>query len=284
MSNRAPAWFETKYADGVTHVLQSKGFLLKGTTRPPDRQNGNIINWRVAGSGEASQRSAANENPSLMNLDRTLVTATLTDWEANDFIDLYDLTKMSENENAVVQQSGAMAIGRRSDRIILDALNAATLPIVGTGAAAISILDIMEAQGQIADIGVGNYEYYCALPQRLMQQLELFREFSSSDYVGDDYPLLKQVSARRFRGITFIPIPSAWLNVPAANQIDGFLWVKDAVGFASLLEPRSRIDWIAEKKKWFVANDFSAIAAVILTNAAVRLRFATNIALTRPTP
>lgn len=284
MSNRAPAWFETKYADGVTHVLQSSGFLLKATTRPADRQNGSNINWRIAGSGEAQQRSAATENATVMNLDRTLVNATLQDWEANDYIDMYDLTKMSENETAVVQKSGALAVGRRSDRIILDALNAATLPIVGTGAAAISILDIMDAQGQIADIGVGSYEYFCALPQRLMQQLELFREFSSSDYIGDEYPLLKQVSARRFRGITFIPVPSSWLNVPAANQIDAFLWVKDAVGFASPLEPRSRIDWIPEKKKWFVANDFSATSAVLLTNAAVRLRFATNIALARPTP
>ncbi len=284
MSNRAPAWFETKYADGVTHVLQSKGFLLKATTRPADRQNGSNVNWRVAGSAEATVRSAATENAAAMNLDRTLVNATLTDWEANDYIDLYDLTKMTENETAVVQQSGAMAIGRRSDRIILDALNAATLPIQGNGAAAISIIDVLTAQGTIADIGVGNYEYFAAVPQIFLQQLELFREFMSSDFVGDEYPMLKQIGARRYRGITFIPVPSAWLNVPAVNQLDGFLWVKDAVGFASPLEPRSRIDWIPEKKKWFVANDFSATAAVILPNAAVRLRFATNVALARPTP
>lgn len=286
MTTRAPNWFEQKYVKGVIHTLQTEGFLLRAAVNQTGTIKGNQVTWKLAGSGVATEASTAIQDSPVMNADRTTISATMKDYEANDWIKSTDIEKMPENEQQVAQKTGAMALGRKFDSIIIGAMDAASTAIatVGDGSAAISILDPMTAQGAIADLAVGSYEYFCALPQKLLQQMEIYREFSSSDYVGDEYPLLKQVGARRWRGITFIPVPSAYLNVPASNQIDGYLWVKDALGYASNYDLRSRIDYVPTKKAYFAANDMGGCAAVLLPDAIKRLRFATNVTLSRPSP
>lgn len=290
MTARAPNWFEQKYIAGVTHKLQSEGWLLKSAINGTGEIKGSKVIWKIAGTGSATEASTAIENVPVMNADRTTVEADMKDYEANDWIKATDIEKMSENEQQVSQKTAAMAMGRKFDKLILGTLDAAAgaITTVGDGTAAISIVDMMTAQGNIAAVGGGSYEFYCALPVPLMQQLELYREFSSSDFVGDDYPLLKQIGARRHRGITYIPMPHTaalpTFNIPAANQVDAYLWVKDYVGFVPNYNMRSRIDYVPEKKAFLAANDMGCAQQVLLPEGVQRLRFATNIALSRPTP
>lgn len=286
MTSRASNWFETKYVNGVIHKLQSEGFLLRPALNSTGTIKGVTTTWKIAGTGVATEKPPGITNSPAMNADRQTVTATMKDYEANDWIVVSDLEKMPENEQQVSQQTAARALGRKFDMLAIGSMDveAGAIATVGTGAAAISILDILTAQGAIADVAVGNYEYWCALPQIFMQQLELFREFSNSDYVGPEYPMLKQVGARRWRGITFVPLPSDHFAVPAANQLDAYLWVKDCVGLAPNYEMVSRIDYVPEKKAWFAANTMGLANKVLLPEGVKRLRFATNAALSRPTP
>ncbi len=285
MSSRAPNWFETKYASGVIHKLQSSGFLLQEATNNTGEMKGNQVVWKIAGTGVATEMSSGVSNVPVMNADRTTISATMKDYEANDWIKTTDVEKMSENEQQISQQTAAMAMGRLFDQVILRTLDAnGGVATVGNGTAAIGITDIMTAQGAIADVGVGSYEYYCVLPQVLLQQLELYREFNNSDWIGEEYPLLQQVQARRWRGITFIPAPSAFFNVPSANQIDAYLWVKDFVGVAPNYAMQTRIDYVPEKKHYLAANTMGFCAASLMPEGIKRLRFATNAPLSRPNP
>jgi hypothetical protein len=286
MTARAPNWFEQKYIAGVIHKLQSAGWLLRSAVNDTGEINGNQVTWKIAGTGTATQMSTAIEDVPVMNADRTTVSATMADYEANDWIKTTDIEKMSENEQQVSQKTGGMAMGRKFDSLMIGTMDAAAGAIntVGDGSAAISITDLMTAQGNIADIGVGSYEYICALPTKLVQQLELYREFSNSQWVGDEFPLLKQIGARRFRGIMIVPMPSVFFNVPAANQIDSYLWVKDYLGFVPNYQMVSRIDYVPTKKAYLAANTMGCAQAVLLNEGVQRLRFATNVALTRPNP
>lgn len=286
MSARAPQWFEQKYIAGVTHVLQSQGYLLRGTTSEAMSITGNIANWRIAGAGTATPMAPGFTESPTLNPDRSLISATMIASEANDYVKLTDIAQMSENEQQVSQMTIGMALGQLWDRSILGTLDTAAgaITTIGTGAAAISMLDIMEAQAQIASAGVGSYEYYCALPVRFMAQLDLFRELASADYVGGDYPLRKQVGARQWRGITFLPLPDNHFAIPAANQADAYMWIKPAVGYASAMEASVRIDWVPTKKSWFIGSEAVYCSALLLAPGVRRLRFATNAALTRPTP
>lgn len=286
MPAQSPAWFEPKFKKGAIHRLQSQGFLLKSAVEEASDTNGSTVTWRRVGTGVASELQPGMSQSPIMNAGRDTVSATFKDYEANDFIKKADLNKMSENEQQIAQQTAAMAMGRKFDQIVLATMDADTVNItnVGNGAAAIAPTDIMTAQGQIFDVGAGTYEYFCALPTIFMQQLELYREFSSADYVGAEYPLLKQVGARKWRNVTLIPMPSSFFNVPAANQADGYMWVKQSFGFEWNKSMSCQIDWLALQKGWLVAMDMGCAAANILPEGIKRLRFATNVALSRPTP
>ncbi len=286
MSSRAPAWFETKYVDGVTHVLQDEGYRLQGTAMMPAEIKGNIVNFKVAGSGSATVKSTAIENRPVMNADRQLVPVTMVDYEANEWINVTDLEKMSENEQQIAQQTAAYAMGRRFDQIIMGAMNAsgAAITTLGTGAAVISIVDAIEAQARILSTGYTSMpKISMAIPTMWMAQLLLFREFANADYV-DDRPLMKRIGARSFLGIDFIPLPDEQFAIPAAGQFDTYMWLQSGVGFASNYKLNSRIDYVAEKTAWFAANNMGAAAVTILPNAVRRMRFLTPTALTRPTP
>lgn len=286
MTSRAPAWFEKKYKTGAIHKMQSRGFILKQAVSPGAEIKGNTVVWKIAGTGEATPLSDAVEDRPTLNADRTTVETNFQDYEANEWIKKSDINKMTENEQQIAQQTCAMAMGRRFDSIILGTLDAAAAAgsiggTIGDGTAAISITDALTAQGNIFDVGAGSYEYYCALPTKLMQQLEIYKEFSSSDFVSEQYPLLKQIGARQWRNVTYIPMPSKFFNVPAANQIDAYMWVKEALGFEWNNQLESRIDYVPTKKAYFAANDMGCAAAVLLPEGVQRLRFATNVALTR---
>lgn len=285
MSSRAPAWFEQKYKTGAIHVLQDEGYRLRGTTMGADRIVGKKVIFKIAGRGEATKRSAANETRPAMNPDRTTVEADMVDWEANDWIDTADVTKMTENEQQVSQQTAAYAMGRRFDKNIMEALAAesyAGARTIGDGSAPMSIVHPMTASAQILAQGfTAAPELYMPVPQMVMLQLELYKQFSSSEYVGTQ-PMMKLIGARTYKGVTYIPCPDEYFEAPAAGQFYTYLWQKACVGHVPNKEMTSRIDYVAEKKQWFAANDVASAEKVLLPEGVRRLHFAMPTVLAIP--
>lgn len=284
MTARAPNWFEQKYIKGVTHILQDEGWHLRTAVNQTGEIKGSKVVWKIAGKGEATERKPGGGVVPVMNADRQTISADIRDYEANDFIETTDIEKMSENEQQVAQKSAAMAFGRLFDRIVvqeMDTLAVSSATTIGDGSKAIDIVDVLNALDDIEDIGVGGYDYVCALPRKWMTQLELFPEFAHSDWVGDQYPLLRKAGARQYRGCLFIPMPSARFTAPAANQLDAYIWNKDVVGFVPNYQMRSRIDYVPMEKKYLAANDMGGAAKIILPEGVRRLRFASNVAVAR---
>ncbi len=290
MSTPAYNWSESGYASGVIHRLQTQGFALKSCTTPPLTMRNKDVTWKIAGLGSATERSPNVENRPVMNAARTTVLATMKDFEANEYINPTDDNRMSVAEEQVIQKTAAMALGRRFDRIILQQMDADTPgATIGNGSAAISPIDIQTAVGNIFNEGVGSYEYFCALPVLWLQTLMTYKEFINADYVGDEYPLLKQLGARKWYNTTFIPLPfnattpeKSFFSIPSANQAYAYLWVKEAIGFAANYDGlKARVDWVPEKKAWFAQNDMNGCAKVLLAEGVQRLHFATNVALSR---
>lgn len=285
MTARAPAWFEQKYVQGATHVLQTEGYLTQGMTAPPVSQKGNIFNWKIAGKGEATEMSGSIENRPTMNTNRTTVSATIRDWEANEWIQVTDLTKMSEGEIQIAQQSCAYAMGRRFDRILFDELNANAPVTAMPGTANLTLTDIIDAQASLLAQGVnGDRRIIVGLPYKQLGALGVFQRFANADYVTDR-PLLKKIGARNFMGMEFVPFPDEYFPEPAANQVDFFMWMPSCVGFATNTDAKgkiamaTRIDYVPEKKAYLAANTMSACARVILPEGIRRLRTATNVAI-----
>ncbi len=277
MSTRAPAWWEQKYVAGVTYQLQSEGWLLKPYFNSAGKIDGKTVSWRIAGRGMATQRSDIVEDRPVMNADRTLINGTMIPYEANDWINTTDVVTMTVDEQAVVQKTAAMAIGRKFDAVMMATMDAAgsNIPTIGNGSAAIDITAPMRALSQIRAQGAGK-DFCCALPFAMMDQLELYKQFSNSQYVGDDFPLAKALGARVWHGCTFLPIPDEFFASPVAGSFDAYLWEKTAVGLAWANEMATKIGYVDTKKAWFAGNDVMFGSSVLLPTAIRRLRFASD--------
>ncbi|MCA0425416.1 MAG: hypothetical protein LCH61_19245, partial [Proteobacteria bacterium] len=99
----------------------------------------------------------------------------------------------------------------------------------------------------------------------------------------------KRLGAKSWNGVHLVPFPDSYFAVPAANQAYGYMWLKNAVGFATPTDAMGRIrdatrtDYVPEKKAHYVASTMSACGKVLLPEGVRRLHVATNAAITRPT-
>lgn len=284
MTARAPAWFEAKFVTGAMHVLQTDGYLTKGMFAPATKQEGSTVTWKIAGRGNATQMSQTIERRPTLNANRTTVTATMTAWEANELIQTTDLLQMTENEQQVAQQTCAYAIGRRFDMIPFGAMDAAAgaITTIGDGTAQLSPLNLLAAQAAIKAQGItGKPRMFVAVTANHMAQLLTYKAVSSADYC-DDSPLLKEIGARNFMGMTIMPLPDEYFAVTSgqAASRDVYAWLQPTVGFATATDAEgrvstaTRIDYVPTEKAYFVANTMMATSAVLLPEGVRRLSFA----------
>lgn len=282
--SRAEAWFEQKYKKGAIHKVQSQGYLLRDAVTKGTTTNGSKVTWKLVGTGEATERQKGAGKVPRMNVDRLSLTADFKDYEANDEIDTLDVNKMSEDEQQIAQESAAMAIGRKFDKLIIGELDAASTDIttIGDGTAALTLLNVFSGVASIAGISGKGHDFYCALRAWDLTQLELYTQMSSEDFAGPEHMLMREIGARRYRGITFIPVPDDHFAVPNTNQIDMYLWAKQAVGFEWNKQLQSRIDYLPDYKKWLASNDISCATKVLMPETIRRFRMKSNAALVIP--
>lgn len=283
MAAQTPIWFEQKYIRGVIMALQSEGFMTRGMAQMESNVKGSTVEWKVAGKGKATVMNPGVERRPTMNAGRSILTAAMTDYEANEWINMTDLEKMSENEQQIAQQTGAMAIGRTYDTILFQAMDAdVTVPTIGDGTTDISVTNLLLGQAQIFAQGInGLPDMYVALPALIFAQLLLFKEFTNSDYVGDEYPLRKKMGAKTFLGMTIFPMPDEYFNASAAGVLDGYMWSKSSIGFCTNYDLRSRIDYVPTEKAYFAANTMGMCARTLLPTGIRRLRFKNDPVLVR---
>ena len=81
MSIEAPNWYTIQYDQRVRHLLQSEGFLLRGTTDAPVEVKGNTLEFFFIGSGEAQPFGATPERGKAANRGKTIKTVDMTDWQ-----------------------------------------------------------------------------------------------------------------------------------------------------------------------------------------------------------
>lgn len=285
MSQPVSAWFQTAYQKGATQKLQSRGFLMKGMTAAPVRFVGNQAVFRVVGRGSAQPLSRAWEKAEPMNAARDTVTLTLTDWQAADVIKHPDINRMDVAEQAIIQESAAMALGRKFDDIHMETFDAMSLPagqIIGDGTTAIDLLKVVNARGRITSKGIlGSREIFCPLPSRLFNTLKIYKQFSTSDWTGD-HALAMGAPKKLFDGVTYFEAPDELFTYDTgrgatasatATWVQTYMWLRDSIGFGSTYGLNSKITWENQYTGYFCNNWMDAGVKPILDDAIIRLKF-----------
>lgn len=268
--------FVKQYEADVHLAYQRQGSKFRGLARTVNGVVGSSTTFQKIGTGAAVTK-ARGSAISPMNLGHTNVECTLQDWYAGDWYDKLDELKIRHDERMAIANSGAYALGRKTDELIVAAL--ATAPVgrnvTGSGnladAATMTIekvyraIELMNIQ-DVPDDGMR----FCAVSPQAWSALLNIQAFANSQWAGDNMPFKSPTTQMKsWLGINWFQFPA----LPAAGAVrDNFMWHQRAVGHAIGAEVASDITWHGDRASWFINNMMSQGAVLIDELGTVRIK------------
>lgn len=261
--------FIEEFESGVHMAYQRQGSKLRGTIRTANGVK-NKTTFQKIGKGFATTK-ARHGNVAPMNLEHTNVNVTLEDYFAGEWIDDLDQLRINHDEMMVAQQSGAYALGRKTDDLILDAMDAtsSTLPETSNGITLPWAFSLMEAFGN-ADVP-DDGQRYCVVGWEQWSQLMDLDEFSRAEYIGtEQLPFQNSITAKNWLGFTWFPF-SGLTSVNSDADRKCFAWHSSSVGHAIGTDVSSNMQYHNDKDAYFVLNKMQMNATLIDATACYEL-------------
>ena len=260
--------FVKQFEADVHLAYQQMGTKLRSTVRSKSGVIGASTTFQKVGRGTASTKSRHGMVP-VMNLNHEPVECVLADYYAGDWVDALDELKTNVDERRVVASAGAYALGRKTDELIVDAMNQATKSVgeYKTGLTKELILSAVEIlnANDVPDDGrrfgvIGVYQW---------NELMSMDEFVSGEYVGEDRPLVNGFEVRKWLGINWILYNG--LPVTDTNR-DCFIYHASSIGHACGQDVKTDISWHGERAAHFISNSMSQGAVMIDQDGIVRVK------------
>jgi len=264
LSSAAIAQFDAE----VKHAYQKAG-MLRGTVRVRTGIVGSTHRFPKLGKGAATRRTT-HADVTLMNVSHTNATATMEDWCAAEYTDIFDQAAVNFDERRELATTIAGAIGRREDQLILDAIDAATVAntvsqhIGGTNTG-LNTAKIRRAK-RLLDAGgvpMGKGERTLAISAIGLEQLLGETVATSSDYApvkalfdGEvDYWVGFQFKTMESRDEGGIPLSSTIRT--------NYAYHRGALGLAVGIDFRTEVNYIPQKTSWLSNGLFKAGAVAV---------------------
>lgn len=278
MSTTITASFVTQYATDVHEVFQRKGtHLLQAVTHEADVVGSTHV-FHVIGKGTATSK-ARHGAITPMNQTHTAPSCTLADFYAGDWVDRFDQAKVNYDIRQRYASGGAMALGRKIDSqitTILDTTSQTAVTVVVTSKAAI-LADLLEWTEAAWDNDVPNDgQVYGVVTARMWSQMMTVDQFQNADHVGPDgLPYKQGVTVGIGRWIEWQGVKwtmHTGLPGKGTSAAKGFIWHKDAIGYASAKEAMNiagnpsvmaDVTWHGDRASWFVNHGMSGQACMI---------------------
>ncbi len=219
--------------------------------------------FRLSGRGQATPR-VPQTDVIPMGTTYSEATATLTDWNAAEYTDVFDQAKTNIAERAVVAGNIAGAITRREDQMILAALDAANTPAtILNGGTGMTYAKLLRASSLMDGRAVPMGSRKLIISARGKEDLLSDTKFISRDFVSAHY-----IETGRLPSILGFEIEiidnrdEGGLNLAATIRTN-FAYDKAALGLAIGIERPTAVDWIPEKTSWLANRLLSAGAVAI---------------------
>lgn len=256
MSSDASVMFRTQYVDRVTAIYQQRGGKLRGMVSSPTSFNGSSeAKFFVAGKNVAYETTHARQLNSPSGQPITPLTVTLKTWTVYDEVYQFDEDRLSVDEKEVIYDSGAMAMGRKGDMVIMaEGYSAVAAVTTLTGScdfsagafSAVSAATMIEnAQATKAP---WDGQWFCPLPTKAWNQFLLNKVVNSADHVNrDDLPFMKATDSRFWNGVNWFlyveeDAGDMYYSSEAGKQ-DTLLWHQTALGWAAHTDLRVTTQW-----------------------------------------
>ena len=261
MSKNLSAVARTEFDSEVKHAYQ-KSSKLRGTVTIRSGVVGDTYKFRAMGKGLANQKaSQAIVTP--MDISHSTPTATLANWNAPEYTDMFDAAEVNFDEQRELAQTIASAIGRRVDQIIIDAIDAEASPAgtVAEASAQLSVAKVLEAKRLLDDKGVPDGNRTFALSAVGLEAMLNQEKATSADYMT--VKNLVNGSLNSAFGFNFIVVETRTEGgLPIASNIrQNYAYDMSAVGYAEGIGPRTEVNYVAERTSW-LANGMLKAGAI----------------------
>ena len=271
MSRNIDPTFQSAYDSEVKRSYGQKS-VLKGTVKTKMNVEGKSVYFRKKGKGMATLHLPGSDR-NAMNVEYNQVECTLQDWEAYDYVDKFDMKKVNFDEVMELAEVASDALGLRQDQIIIDQMTSGYDTVnmkVGTTQTALTLTTLREAVKKLNENGVPQADRYFLLSPQQLDDLLNTTAITSADF--NSVKTLVQGEVDTFLGLKFIMVAKrdegGLPDGTNTGDVIGFIYHKDAVGFAVGKDLETEISWVAEKGAYLVGGDFSA-GAVVIDNKGV---------------
>jgi len=264
MSNQLNQSFVAQFEAEVKQAYQGMA-KLKGTCRTRNNVVGSTIRFPKMGKGLAMPR-VPQTDVTPMNVTHSNVTATLADWNASEYTDIFDKQKVNFDEQRELVQVVAGALGRRLDQIQLNAVLAGITSTVTTnlgGSDAFNMPKVRRLKKLMDAQGVPSSDRHLAVSATGLEQLLGSTQATSSDF--QNVKALVDGQINTMCGFKFHMIEDrdeGGLSL-AGNIRTLLAWHKDAVGLGIGIDISTEINYIPEKTSWLITGKLSAGAIAV---------------------
>jgi len=271
LSNAFVTLFETE----VKQAYQAQSVLM-GTMRTRTGVEGSTVKFPKLGKGVASPRVPQTDVVP-MNLQWAQSTATLADWNAAEYSDIFDQQKVNYEERRELVMAVSAAIGRRLDQIIINALDVPTYTnqtVADTVGGTNSNLNVdkMRETKRIHDkLNVPPTGRHILIHGNNLSAFLGETQTTSADY--NSVKALVQGEIDTFMGYKFHVIGDRAEGGLPISGTDRLVWAwhEAALGLAIGLGPKVEIHYIPEKTSWLVNAMLAAGSVVIDTEGVVEI-------------
>jgi N4-gp56 family major capsid protein len=247
---------------------------LAGLTRERNNVEGNQVKFPKIGKGTATVRVPQTDVTPL-NVTYSQVTATMSDYIAAEYSDIFSQQKVNFDERRELVQVVGAAIGRRMDQLVLDALNASGTSLtvatgIGGATTNLNIEKLIEAKKLLDANNVPSEGRAMIIHANSLAGLLGETQVTSADFAS--VKALVQGEIDTFLGFKFVTIgdrDEGGLPLPSTRTC--FAFHRDAIGMGIGMNQKSEINYVPEKTSFLVSSMFSAGAVAIDDEGIVKI-------------
>lgn len=239
----------------VKHAYQDMG-VLRGRVRVKTGVVGSTHRFHKMGKGLATKRIPQTD-VTPMNIAHTNRTATLEDWTAPEYTDLFDQEKVDYDEKRELAGTIGKALSRREDQLIIDALEAASTTLtvaasVGGTDSGMNTAKSRRAKRLLKQQGVDRTEMATmVVSSEGMEQL--LGDDSATTTDRNVVKALYDGEISRWLGLDWEQIADrdeGGLTKDGANVRTNFAFAQTSMGLAIGMNARTEVNYIAQKTSW----------------------------------
>lgn len=259
---------QIRYSQELLDQYEVTQSYLRGLVNTEGNIEAKTFTWTIDGkAGIANERGANGMfQPSDDSNDQLSVTVKeYGSYRRKTGMNIYT---SPVNERLAMQKKNIIEINKRTDKLIIDQLAAATQRPFGNVPAVVTFNKVLELGNTLDQLSVPQTDRVMLCTPKFYNRTKFFPQMTSKDYVSDE-PFMKSIEGRVFDGTLYIRHP----GLPGAGTASAinYLFHKQALGHAMVMSEEMVDSEYNREHAYFWANAITHQGAKLLLPEGVVL-------------